>query len=81
MHVARDERQTTAMSMRLEAFWKEAAAAAELAFADRRVSLDVNDHSSGPDYLAHELALQAVDLLQDVPIARTRLERRAASLV
>ena len=62
-----------ATSTRLETFWKEAAAAATLAFSGRRLRLELSPRLSRLDYLTHELALQAVELLQDVPITRTRL--------
>jgi predicted RNA-binding Zn ribbon-like protein len=68
--VIRNERPPTAT---LEAFWKEAAAAATFTIDDGRLCVELDARSSGLDYLAHELALQAVDLLQDVPIARTRI--------
>ena len=71
--VIRGERPRRGTLAILETFWKEAAAASTLAPSGRRLRPELSPRLSGLDYPTHELALQAVELLQDVPIARTRV--------
>ena len=58
---------------RLEAHWKDAVALARLTVSDRHARLELDVESSQLDYLEHELALRAVDLLRTYPQARTRI--------
>lgn len=53
--------------------WKRAAACARLTVRENQPQVQVDVETSGLDYLAHELALQAVDLLPDLPLERTRV--------
>jgi predicted RNA-binding Zn ribbon-like protein len=62
-----------AMLRRLEAQWKEAVAVARLTVSDHHTRLALSVESSRLDYLAHELALRAFDLLRDFPQSRTRI--------
>jgi predicted RNA-binding Zn ribbon-like protein len=57
---------------RLEEDWKQAVEHAHLAAEDRARPL-LSVESSGLDYLRHELALRAVDLLPELPLERTRV--------
>jgi predicted RNA-binding Zn ribbon-like protein len=58
---------------RLEALWKEAAAAARLSAVDRQARLSVDVETSGPDFVAHALALEALELLGSLPSERLRV--------
>jgi predicted RNA-binding Zn ribbon-like protein len=58
---------------RLEAEWKSAVAHAWLVDDAGRVRLKLSVVRSGLDYLRHDLALRAVDLLEALPLERTRL--------
>jgi predicted RNA-binding Zn ribbon-like protein len=58
---------------RLEARWKAAVALAHLTVSDDRTGLELSVESSRLDYLSHELALRAVDLLRAFPKGRTRI--------
>lgn len=58
---------------RLESLWKDAVAHARLSLSDRRADLELAVESSRLDYLGHELALRAFELLQTFPVARTRI--------
>lgn len=57
----------------LESRWKAAVAHARLTIADHRTSLKLGLETSRLDYLNHELALRAVDLLRTFPPDRTRI--------
>ena len=57
----------------LEARWKEATAHAFLTISDHQARLQLSVESSKLDYLHHELALRAVDLLRALSPARTRI--------
>ena len=56
----------------LEHYWKQAVDAAKLAFSDRRSALTLDVKSCGLDYPTHLLALSAFELLQVLPLERTR---------
>jgi predicted RNA-binding Zn ribbon-like protein len=56
----------------LEKHWKRAAAAATVSYADDRAALSLDVESSGLDYPTHVLALSALELLQELPLERTR---------
>ncbi len=58
---------------RLEARWKEAVTHALLTISDHQTRLQLSVESSKLDYLHHELALRAVDLLRTLSPARTRV--------
>lgn len=58
---------------RFEALWRDAAASARLSFPEGRGRLDLRVQSSRLDYLGHYLALHAFDLLQELPLERTRV--------
>jgi len=58
---------------RLEARWKHAVALARFTVTDHHTRLELNLESSRLDYISHELALRAVDLLRAFPGARTRI--------
>jgi predicted RNA-binding Zn ribbon-like protein len=57
----------------LEARWKDAVAVARLAISDHHTYLELSVESSRLDYLGHELALRAFDLLRTFPQSRTRI--------
>jgi predicted RNA-binding Zn ribbon-like protein len=57
----------------LERRWKAAVAHARLTITDQHTSLELDLETSRLDYLKHELALRAVDLLRTFPPARTRV--------
>jgi predicted RNA-binding Zn ribbon-like protein len=71
--VIADERPAPEALARLEATWREALGAARLAWQNRRSRLQVGVESSRLDYIAHELALSAMELLQELPLDRTRV--------
>jgi predicted RNA-binding Zn ribbon-like protein len=56
----------------LERRWRQAVDAAKLAFSDRRTALTLDVKSCGLDYPTHLLALSAFELLQVLPLERTR---------
>jgi predicted RNA-binding Zn ribbon-like protein len=56
----------------VERHWKDAVAAARLTSTERRTALELDVDSSGLDYPTHLLALSAFDLLQALPLERTR---------
>lgn len=58
---------------RLEREWKDAVAHAQFVTEAGRLRLGVSVSSSGLDYLRHELALRAVELLEQLPVERTRI--------
>jgi predicted RNA-binding Zn ribbon-like protein len=58
---------------RLEARWKHAVALARLTISDHHTRLELSLESSRLDYISHQLALCAFDLLQTFPQARTRI--------
>lgn len=58
---------------RVELAWKAAAADAELALVGGKARLQVTVGTSGLAYLNHELALRSFELLQALPLARTRI--------
>jgi predicted RNA-binding Zn ribbon-like protein len=57
----------------LEGAWKEAAARAGFTCVAGRVRLELSLARSGLDYLRDELALRALDLLETLPLERTRI--------
>jgi predicted RNA-binding Zn ribbon-like protein len=57
---------------RLERNWKGAVGAAHLAVSDRRPKLTLDVRSSQLEYPMHLLSLAAFDLLQTLPLERTR---------
>ena len=57
----------------LESRWKAAVAHARLTIADHHTSLTLGLETSRLDYLNHDLALCAVDLLRTFPPDRTRI--------
>lgn len=56
----------------VEDHWKRAAASARLTVHEDAPRVQVGVETSGLEYLNHELALQAVDLLRALPLERTR---------
>jgi predicted RNA-binding Zn ribbon-like protein len=58
---------------RLEARWKDAVAHSRLTLSNHHTSLQLSVESSRLDYLNHELALRAFDLLRTFPETRTRV--------
>lgn len=58
---------------RVELAWKAAAADAVLALVAGKARLQVTVETSGLAYLNHELALRSFELLQALPLARTRI--------
>jgi putative stress-induced transcription regulator len=52
---------------RLELLWKDALARARLTVSDRHARIELSVESSRLDYLKHELALRAFELLQVFP--------------
>ena len=57
----------------LDAHWRDAVALARLTISDQRACLELSVESSWLDYLKHELALRALDLLQTFPRTRARV--------
>lgn len=57
----------------VEDHWKHAVARARLTVRGNTTQLHVGVETSGLDYLNHELALQAFDLLRTLPLERTRI--------
>ena len=70
--VERRERSHRRLS-RLERAWKDAVAHARLVGEPGHVGLELSVARSGLDYIRHDLALQAVALLEVLPIERTRI--------
>jgi predicted RNA-binding Zn ribbon-like protein len=58
---------------RIERTWKDAASVAELTLVAGSARLQLTVDRSGLAYLHHELALRSVELLQTLPLARTRI--------
>ncbi|WP_225840358.1 CGNR zinc finger domain-containing protein [Streptomyces sp. NK08204] len=58
---------------KMESHWKYAVASARLTVRGTTPQLQVGVETSGLDYLNHELALQAFDLLRVLPLERTRV--------
>jgi predicted RNA-binding Zn ribbon-like protein len=58
---------------RLELLWKDAVARARLTVSDRHARIELDVESSRLDYLKHELALRAFELLRVFPLDRTRV--------
>ncbi|MFC0598058.1 CGNR zinc finger domain-containing protein [Streptomyces palmae] len=58
---------------RVEGHWKQAVASARLTVRGIVPRLQVGVETSGLEYLHHELALQAFDLLRALPLERTRV--------
>ena len=58
---------------RLEAHWKDAVAVGRITISDHHTRLELSANSSRLDYLRHELALRAFDLLRTYPQTRTRI--------
>jgi predicted RNA-binding Zn ribbon-like protein len=56
----------------LERHWKAAVDASQLAFVERRTQLELDVERSGLDHPTHLFALSAFDLLQGLPLERTR---------
>jgi predicted RNA-binding Zn ribbon-like protein len=69
----RGETAPAETSARLEALWKDAVAHARVAVAGGHARVELDVASSGLDYLRHDLALRALELLQDFPLDRTRV--------
>jgi predicted RNA-binding Zn ribbon-like protein len=57
---------------RLEKHWKNAVASARLTFSEGRAEVQLDVASSGLEYPRHLLSLSAFDLLQTLPLERTR---------
>ncbi|WP_214415045.1 CGNR zinc finger domain-containing protein [Sphaerisporangium fuscum] len=57
----------------VEDHWKHAVASARLTVRGKTPQLWVSVETSGLEYLNHELALQAFDLLRSLPLERTRV--------
>lgn len=57
---------------RIEQTWKDAVSVAELTLVAGSARLQLTVDRSGLAYLHHELALRSVELLQTLPLARTR---------
>jgi predicted RNA-binding Zn ribbon-like protein len=57
----------------LEAQWKDAVAHTRVGFSEGHVGLELDAETSGLDFVRHELALRAFELLQAVPLSRTRI--------
>lgn len=58
---------------RVEGHWKQAAARSRLTLVGGTAHLRPDVATSGLDYLAHDLALRALDLLRALPRERTRV--------
>jgi predicted RNA-binding Zn ribbon-like protein len=58
---------------RLEEHWKKAVVSARLTFSEGRAELQLDAVSSGLEYPRHLLSLSAFDLLQTLPLERTRV--------
>jgi predicted RNA-binding Zn ribbon-like protein len=58
---------------RIERTWKDAVSDAELTLVAGSARLQLTVDRSGLAYLHHELALRSVELLQTLPLARTRI--------
>ena len=58
---------------RIERAWKDAVSNAELTLGAGRARLQLTVDRSGLAYLNHELALRSVELLQALPLTRTRI--------
>ena len=58
---------------RLEARWKDAVALSRLRISDHDTCFELSVESSRLDYISHELALRAVELLRTFPEGRTRI--------
>lgn len=66
--------RTPALALdRLERLWKDAVSHARLAMPDEQAHLQLTLPSSGLDHLNHALALRSVELLQTLPLGRSRL--------
>jgi predicted RNA-binding Zn ribbon-like protein len=71
--VARGDAVPSEPLARVEAAWKEAVGAASARFAGGYASLELDVERSRLDYLAHRLALDAFDLLGELPPERLRV--------
>ena len=69
----RDDAPPERALARLELLWKEAVACACLTVSDGHARMELSVEPSRHDYLTHELALRAFDLLQVIPLDRTRV--------
>jgi predicted RNA-binding Zn ribbon-like protein len=69
----RHERSTESTLARVDASWKDAVRHARIAVSGRHTLLKLDVESSRLDYLHHELALRAFELLQVFPPDRTRI--------
>ena len=58
---------------RIERVWKDAVTHANLTLADGTVRPHLSIETSGLEYLNHQLALRSLELLQALPLARTRV--------
>lgn len=58
---------------RMERAWKDAVIHANLALAAGTVRPQLTIEASGLEYVNHELALRSLELLQTLPLARTRV--------
>lgn len=70
--IGNEPARTSALS-RFDGLWKDAVANARLTISDRHVRLESGVESSRLDYLNHALALAAFELLQTLPLERTRV--------
>jgi predicted RNA-binding Zn ribbon-like protein len=68
----RDEPAPGQPLSRLEEHWRNAVASAHLTFSEGRAELQLGIVSSGLEYPRHLLALSSFDLLQTLPLKRTR---------
>jgi predicted RNA-binding Zn ribbon-like protein len=57
----------------LDRLWKDAVRHAQLSVVDGQARSQLRVDTSALDYLSHELALRATDLLRALPLARTRV--------
>ena len=71
--IIRDETPPAKTLARLDALWKDSAARARVTVSNRRAHLELGVGSSRLDYLNHELALRAFELLQTLPLTRARI--------
>jgi predicted RNA-binding Zn ribbon-like protein len=58
---------------RLERSWKDAVAHGRIAVSDGRTHVQLGVEASGLAYVEHELAIRALELLQSLPLERTRV--------
>ena len=71
--LVREEPPPESALARLDALFKDAVAHARIAVSDGHGRLELGVESSALDYLRHELALQALELLETLDADRTRI--------